>query len=88
MVGGGIRNELLCQFVASATGKKVITGPVEATACGNILMQARAAGQIESLSAARDIVRRSFQPRTFEPQDVTIWNEHYGRMEAKYEASR
>ena len=88
MVGGGIRNELLCQFVASATGKKVITGPVEATACGNILMQARATGQIESLSAARDIVRRSFQPRTFAPQDVTIWNEHYGRMEAKYEASR
>lgn len=88
MVGGGIQNELLCQFVADATGRKVITGPVEATACGNILTQARATGQIESLAEARDIVRRSFQLKTFEPQDVTIWDEHYRRMEAAYQASR
>jgi sugar (pentulose or hexulose) kinase len=45
IVGGGIRSELLCQFAANAIGKKVIAGPIEATATGNILMQARAAGQ-------------------------------------------
>jgi len=45
IVGGGIRNEVLCQFAANATGKKVVTGPIEATAIGNILMQAKATGQ-------------------------------------------
>ena len=61
VVGGGIQNEWLCQFTADAIGKKVVTGPIEATASGNILMQAFAAGQIESLRQSRDIIKNSFE---------------------------
>jgi sugar (pentulose or hexulose) kinase len=84
MVGGGIQNELLCQFVANATGKEVIAGPVEATASGNILMQAKATGQIKSISQMRDIVRKSFAPKHYAPQDVAVWDKHYKKMEANY----
>ena len=47
VVGGGSQNRLLCQLTADATGRKVVAGPVEATALGNILVQARAAGSID-----------------------------------------
>jgi rhamnulokinase len=77
IVGGGIQNELLCQFAANATGKKVITGPVEATASGNILMQAKATGQIKTLAEARAIVRSSFELKEFRPQDTSLWAEQY-----------
>jgi rhamnulokinase len=73
IVGGGIQNELLCRFTADATGKKVITGPIEATASGNILMQAMAAGQVKSLDQIRQIVRNSFDLKTYLPEDVSIW---------------
>ena len=77
VVGGGIKNELLCQFTADATGKKVITGPIEATASGNILMQAKAAGQIESLAEARQIVRNSFELKEYQPQNPDLWKKRY-----------
>jgi len=77
IVGGGIQNKLLCQFTASATGKKVVTGPIEATASGNILMQARATGQIQDLSQARAIVRRSFGLEEYQPQDTELWDRQY-----------
>ena len=74
IVGGGIQNELLCQFTANALGKKVITGPIEATASGNVLMQARATGQIESLEQAREIARNSFNLKEYQPEDVSLWD--------------
>jgi sugar (pentulose or hexulose) kinase len=77
IVGGGIQNELLCQFTAGGLGKKVITGPIEATASGNVLMQARATGQIQSLEQAREIVRNSFDLKEYEPQDVSRWDKQY-----------
>ena len=77
IVGGGIQNELLCRFTANAIGKKVITGPIEATASGNILMQAIATGQIKSLSEARDIIRKSFELKEYEPQDAAVWEDQY-----------
>jgi rhamnulokinase len=67
IVGGGSRNRLLNQLVASATGRKVIAGPVEATAAGNVLVQAIGAGEVASLDEAREIVRRSFEIEVFEP---------------------
>lgn len=82
IVGGGIQNELLCRFTANAIGKKVVTGPIEATASGNILMQAIATGQIKSLSEARDIVRKSFELKEYEPQDVSKWEEQYERIKS------
>jgi rhamnulokinase len=80
IVGGGIQNELLCQFTANATGKKVITGPIEATASGNILMQARATGQIKSLAELREIIRNSFEMKEYQPQNSKLWNKHYEKF--------
>ncbi|MGB3910570.1 MAG: rhamnulokinase family protein [Pseudolysinimonas sp.] len=68
LVGGGSQNELLCQLTANATGLPVLAGPVEATAIGNVLVQARAqgfvAGDLESLRA---LVLRAFPPRRYDP---------------------
>ncbi|UCF14858.1 MAG: rhamnulokinase [Phycisphaerales bacterium] len=77
IVGGGIQNELLCQFTANALGKKVVAGPIEATASGNILMQAIATGLIKSLAEARRIVRNSFELKEYEPQETSAWREQY-----------
>ena len=60
VVGGGSRNALLCQFTADACGRPVHAGPVEATAAGNVLLQAMARGRIGSLADARAVVARSF----------------------------
>jgi len=68
IVGGGSRNALLNRLVASATGRTVIAGPAEATAAGNILVQAAGAGEIANPSEARDIVRRSFPIEVFNPK--------------------
>jgi rhamnulokinase len=77
IVGGGIQNELLCQFTANAIGRNVITGPIEATASGNILMQAKAAGQIKSIDEARQIIRNSFELKDYRPQDQKLWQQKY-----------
>ena len=82
VVGGGGKNEILNQFTASASGKPVIAGPTEATALGNVLIQARAAGDIGSLSEIRDVVRRSSKDelKTFPPQDTKAWDAQYQRF--------
>jgi rhamnulokinase len=79
IVGGGSQNELLNQFTADATGRLVVTGPVEATATGNVLMQMLALGHIASLEEGRDIVRRSFEMRSYQPVETIIWDEAYER---------
>jgi len=81
VVGGGIQNELLCQFTAEATGKRVVTGPVEATASGNVLMQAVAEGELSGLAALREVVRNSFELRTYEPTEAAAWEEQYGKRD-------
>ncbi|MDA0748151.1 MAG: rhamnulokinase [bacterium] len=80
MVGGGIQNTLLCQFTANATGLPVIAGPVEATALGNILVQAMARGQLGSLSDIRDVVRNSTELISYEPAETAPWEDAYGRF--------
>ena len=77
VVGGGSRNDLLNQFTANACNRPVIAGPTEATALGNVLVQARAAGDIGDLTAIRDVVRASSDLTTFEPTDTQSWNEIY-----------
>lgn len=68
LVGGGARNELLCQLTADRSGRLVVAGPVEATALGNVLVQARALGAIKGdLESLRAIVAASFTPRRYEP---------------------
>jgi rhamnulokinase len=77
IVGGGIQNELLCQFTADATGRRVVTGPIEATASGNILMQAKATGQLKSIDEARQVVRHSFEMKEYKPQNTARWEQQY-----------
>jgi rhamnulokinase len=84
IVGGGIQNELLCQFTANALGIKVVTGPIEATASGNILMQAIATEQITSLAEARQIIRKSFELKEYEPQDTELWQKQYEKSKKGY----
>jgi rhamnulokinase len=80
VVGGGARNRLLCQLAADATGRAVVAGPVEATAAGNVAMQAMALGELGSLSEARDLVRRSFEIGTYEPRSDAAVEDAYGRL--------
>ena len=80
IVGGGAQSRLLSRFTADATGRVVVTGPVEATAAGNILVQAVALGHLGSLSEARAMVRDSFEMVTFEPGRPDGWDEAYARL--------
>ena len=68
IVGGGSRNELLNQLAANATGRTVIAGPAEATAAGNVLVQAIGAGFVSGITEARAIVRRSFPLQVYQPR--------------------
>ena len=79
IVGGGSRNELLNQYTADALGIPVIAGPVEATAIGNIMMQAIATGHLADLAEGRKMVRGSFPVKSFEPRDTEPWKEAFNR---------
>ena len=74
VVGGGCRNSLLNQMTADATGLRVVAGPVEATACGNVIAQMLARGDISSLAEGRSILAESFDPEIFEPTDPAPWD--------------
>jgi rhamnulokinase len=80
IVGGGSRNELLNQMTADACNRAVIAGPVEATAAGNILVQAMATGDVKSVADARAIVRASFDVKRYEPQHTPKWEAAYDRF--------
>ncbi|MFZ2055299.1 MAG: rhamnulokinase family protein [Candidatus Aminicenantales bacterium] len=80
VIGGGSRNELLCQFTADATNLTVLAGPAEATATGNIMVQALALGYVGSLSEIRAIVRNSVKVKTFEPAGRADWDRAYERF--------
>ena len=80
IVGGGAQNEMLNQFAADAAGIPVVAGPVEATALGNILVQAIAKGKIESLERGREIIGHSFQLKRYFPQNPQKWEEAYKRV--------
>jgi len=81
IVGGGSRNALLNQFVADATGRRVVAGPSEATAIGNVLVQALGAGELEGLAQVRAVVRRSFPPAEVLPGPKNAeWERAYERF--------
>lgn len=77
IIGGGAQNALLNQFTADATRRTVVAGPVEATALGNMLVQAMAMGRLASLAEGRALVRRSFTMRVFEPRPTEAWESAY-----------
>jgi rhamnulokinase len=71
VVGGGSQNTLLCQLTANRTGRRVLAGPVEATAVGNVLIQGRAAGLVKGgLHELRELVARTFPPAEYQPQSL------------------
>lgn len=80
VVGGGARNRTLNQFMADATGCRVIAGPFEATALGNIAMQMVATGAVSSIAAAREVIDASFPTEAYEPRDPARWDEAYLRL--------
>ena len=82
LVGGGTKNTLLCQLTADACGRPVHAGPVEATAIGNILMQAIGGGQLGSIADLRMVVAHSFPVTVYEPRDTAAWSDAIGRFTA------
>jgi len=88
IVGGGARNDLLCQFTANAADLPVIAGPAEATAIGNLLTQALGLGYVESLVEIREIVRRSFPLKRYEPEQTAEWQAAYSRFQGLSRGSR
>ena len=81
IVGGGSKNALLNQFTANAAEINVLAGPSEATAAGNILVQAIALGHLPGLQAARDVVKSSMETVSYEPTDSAAWKSAYERFE-------
>jgi len=81
IIGGGSQNLLLNQFVANALNRPVIAGPVEATTLGNLLMQLLATEQIASLEEGRAMLKTSFKPVVYTPQETAVWDEAYPRFE-------
>ena len=77
IIGGGSRNSLLNQMTADCTGKPVIAGPVEATAAGNVLVQAMGLGHFHSVEDIRQVVRESFEPQTFLPAPSSYWDDRW-----------
>lgn len=80
MLGGGIKDKMVCKFIANATGKKVIAGPVEATSTGNALMQLTALGKIKDLNEAREVVRNSFDVTEYMPEEPEKWDRAYNDL--------
>ncbi len=81
MVGGGARNTLLCQLTADATGRRVVAGPVEASAIGNLLAQLRATDHLDTAESARQVVRDSFDVTTYTPRgDTELWQQAAARL--------
>lgn len=77
VIGGGSKNNVLNQFTANALGVEVIAGPSEATAIGNIMLQAKAAGMAGDIAAMRELIRSSVEVSTFRPADQSLWEKGY-----------
>ncbi|HVP12715.1 MAG TPA: rhamnulokinase family protein [Phycisphaerae bacterium] len=80
IVGGGSRNTLLNQMTADATGRRVLAGPQEATAMGNLLVQAMGHGRIPDRSSLRHIVAQTVRPQVYEPRATADWDQVYPRF--------
>ena len=80
LIGGGANNELLCQYSANAIGLPVIAGPTEATAIGNILLQAKALKVVDSLDEIRSLVENSFETKIFRPENTEHWESQLHRF--------
>ena len=82
IVGGGGKNTLLSQMTADAIGRPVVVGPYEATAMGNVLVQAMATSEVRDVNHLRRIVADSFELMTYQPASGGDWDEAASRREA------
>ena len=82
IIGGGAQNRQLSQMTADACNRRVVAGPIEATAIGNIMVQALAAGAVGSIAEAREVIRASFPVEEFLPQETTPWDDAYARFQS------
>jgi rhamnulokinase len=80
IVGGGSQNRMLCQFAADACERQVVAGPVEATALGNIMVQAIAAGHLDGITSGRQAIAASVPCQTYDPHPSAAWQDAYGRF--------
>ena len=80
IVGGGCQNELLNQFAADSIDRPVVTGPIEGAAIGNLLAQAMALGDIQTMDELRAVVRRSEAVHTYEPHHTPEWEAAYQKL--------
>ena len=81
VIGGGSKNRMLNQFTADATGCRVLAGPAEAAALGNIAIQILATGEAASLQEVRAIVDRSFATEVFEASNTDQWDKQAARFQ-------
>ncbi|TAE72861.1 MAG: hypothetical protein EAZ84_13790 [Verrucomicrobia bacterium] len=79
--GGGIQNAFLAQATADALGIEVVAGPVEATSCGNLVVQMIATGHVPDLAAGRRLIRDSFEFQTYTPRNPEQWQPAYLRFQ-------
>lgn len=77
VIGGGSRNDFLNQMTADSIDIKIVAGPVECTAAGNIMVQAKAAGEVKCLKEMRSIIYASNDMKVFEPRHTALWDEAY-----------
>jgi len=84
VIGGGSKNNLLNTFTANATGVTVIAGPSEATAIGNIMLQAKAVGMVADIASMRSTIAASIPVQTFVPQDKAAWEKGYQHYQKIY----
>ena len=80
MVGGGIYNELLCQWTANAIGRPVWAGPAEGSGIGNLAVQWIAQGELKDIWEARSLIRQSFGVKEYGPDEVNAWEEAFGKF--------
>jgi len=88
IVGGGTQNRLLCQMAADACHRRVVAGPIEATAIGNVMMQALANGDVSSIAEAREVIRGSFAVDEYAPVNPEPWHAAYERFTKLVERAR
>ena len=79
--GGGVQNEFLVQATADAIGINVVTGPIEATSCGNIITQMVATGDLHDITAGRKLIATSMETKTYTPKSSGDWQEPYKRFQ-------
>jgi rhamnulokinase len=80
IIGGGSLNAYLNQFTANSCGIKVLAGPQEGTALGNIMVQAKSAGEVKDLWEMRRVIANSLELKEFTPTDKEVWDEAYARF--------